>query len=1049
MLHPSIRLEGSLLSADILDAIERGEKSHQGPRDFGLEGTAKVKDEIAEAWAAARTYWAAYQVRLGRLREGATGTSETRNLWMAPFLELLGYHLALAESETISGKTYRVSHRDATRDQLPVHLIGWNESLDRRSTTPGAPRMSPHGLVQEYLNLTEHLYGVVSNGRLLRLLRDSSRLVNLRFIEFDLERIFTEELFADFALLYRLLHATRLPVRQDAAGEAPIEIYHQDSLDSGSRIRDGLSAAVQSVILSFANGFLNHPDNKALHALAEADTESGFAMDYYAKLLRLVYRLLFLMVIEERGLVHVPGTSNRLRSIYERGYSLARLRRLAEKSHFADPRHRDAWLALVSLFRLVDESGRGKALGVATLAGDIFGSGTLSPLESCSLDNATFLGALRQLTLFTNPVTRQLMRVNYGALNVEEFGSVYQGLLEFEPTVTRIDGKWHFAFAQGDERAATGSHYTPDELVQPLLKHSLEHLIAEKIKGSVSPASELDRRKAQESALLSLRVADISCGSGHILLAAARRIATELAIVRTGDDQPSPAAFRSAVRDVIRECIYGVDLNPLAVELCKVALWLEAHVPGEPLNFLDHHIKCGNAIVGFTRREELEKGVPDEAFKTLPGDDKDIAAYSRKKNKGERFDHVTGQKLPLAPELQEKLDAILTRWREVSALPEHDSAEIEAKKLRYEAFNRKDAFILRQIAAIPIAQFYQPKTAGNKACLVTDASFRSYLAGRTPQGLATASAWALAERKRVFHWFLEFPEIIARGGFDCIVGNPPYLGGTHLSGTYGHQFCEYVRWQYAPTGLSELVVFFLRRIYSLLRPNGFTAFITTNSIKDGDVRKDGLEQVIVSGGNINMAVRGIKWPGVANLVVSLVSIYRGTWKPQCYLDGKSAVQINAFFEDQGHDKDPSPLIENKSQIFEGYKFLGEGFLLSHEEASAMIREQADNSEVIQPVINGDELNNHPTQAPGRKIINFVDWPLEKAQKFFAPIERVERLVKPVRENDNRQLYRDNWWIFGENRPGLRRGLANLKNCFVVARTTKHLSFSLASIGPVR
>jgi hypothetical protein len=194
-----------------------------------------------------------------------------------------------------------------------------------------------------------------------------------------------------------------------------------------------------------------------------------------------------------------------------------------------------------------------------------------------------------------------------------------------------------------------------------------------------------------------------------------------------------------------------------------------------------------------------------------------------------------------------------------------------------------------------------------------------------------------------------------------------------------------------------------------------------------------------------MAVRGIKWPGVANLVVSLVSIHRGAWTTQCQLDGKPAGQINAFFEAQGHDKDPTPLIENKSQIFEGYKFLGEGFLLSHEEADSMIRERADNSEVIQPVINGDELNNHPTQAPGRKIINFVDRPLEKAQKFSAPIERVERLVKPVRANDNRQLYRDNWWIFGENRPGLRRGLANLKGCFVVARTTKHLSFSLAPI----
>jgi hypothetical protein len=1033
MLHPSIRLEGSVLSADILDAIERGERSHQLPKDFGLDPSTKVKDEIADAWAAARAYWAAYQVKISRLKEGATGTTETRNLWLVPLLGLLGYQLHLTESEVLQGKTYRISHRDPARDQLPVHLIGWHESLDRRSTVPNAPRMSPHGLVQEYLNLTEHLYGIVSNGRLIRLLRDSSRLVKLTFIEFDLERIFTEELFADFALFYRLLHASRLPVRLDAVAEAPIEIYHQDSLESGSRIRGGLSRAVHTVILDLANGLLNHPANHHLRELAATDPHGRFSADFYAHLLRLIYRLLFLMVIEERGLAHVPGTDKRLREIYDLGYSLARLRRLSEKPHFADARHSDAWLALIALFRLVDESGRGLKLGVAPLGGDLFNRGTLGVLEDCSLDNATFLGALRQLTLFTNPVTRQLMRVNYGALNVEEFGSVYQGLLEFEPRVTEIDGKWHFAFAQGDERAATGSHYTEDELVQPLLKHSLDHLIAEKLK-QPDPAA----------ALLSLRVADISCGSGHILLAAARRIGMALAIVRTGDDQPSPAAYREAVRDVIKNCIYGVDLNPLAVELCKVALWLEAHVPGEPLGFLDHHIKCGNAIVGFVTRDELDKGIPDEAFKTLQGDDKDIAAAFRKTNKAERKERATGQKqLPLAPELQEKLDAVLARMRELSALPEHTPAEIAAKKKRYAASQSQDAYLLRQIAAIPIAQFYQPKTAGNKANLITDATFRHYLAGRTPQDDAIDFAWAIADRKKFFHWFLEFPDIIANGGFDCILGNPPYLGGQALSGTYGYPFCEYVRWQYAPTGLSELVVFFLRRIYSLLRPNGFTAFITTNSIKDGDVRKDGLEQVIAAGGTINMAVRGIKWPGVANLVVSLVSIHRGEWNGNRSLDAKPVEMISAFFEDSQDGGEPIDLNENADKVFQGSIFLGDGFLLTHEQAAALITQSAKNSEVISPIINGQELNNQPNQEPGRSIINFRDWPMSKAREYKEPFSIVEEKVLPERLNNNRACYRDRWWIYAEPRPKLLRTLPLHSRCFTAAATTKYLNFSEA------
>ena len=543
-----------------------------------------------------------------------------------------------------------------------------------------------------------------------------------------------------------------------------------------------------------------------------------------------------------------------------------------------------------------------------------------------------------------------------------------------------------------------------------------------------------------------MRIADISCGSGHILLAAARRIGMALAIVRTGDDQPSPAAYREAVRDVIKNCIYGVDLNPLAVELCKVALWLEAHIPGEPLGFLDHHIKCGNAIVGFVTREELDKGIPDAAFKTLPGDDKDIAAAFRKTNKDERKERATGQKqLPLAPELQEKLDAVLARMRELSALPEHTPSEIAAKKKRYAATQSQDAYLLRQIAAIPIAQFYQPKTAGNKASLITDATFRHYLAGRTPQGQATASAWALAERKKAFHWFLEFPDIIANGGFDCILGNPPYLGGQALSGTYGHSFCEYVRWQYAPTGLSELIVFFLRRIYSLLRPNGFTAFITTNSIKDGDVRKDGLEQVIAAGGTINMAVRGIKWPGVANLVVSLVSIQRGKWTSPCYLDGRQVHLISPFFEDEQDIGEPRSLPSNANSIYQGSVVLGDGFLLTEKEAAGMLEASPDNRMVINPIINGAELNGRADQKPDRWVINFFDWPKEKASFYREPFERVDAVVRGEREaledNPRYKGAKAKWWQFIWPRPELYAKIRQLDRCFVAAATTKYLNFS--------
>ncbi len=525
---------------------------------------------------------------------------------------------------------------------------------------------------------------------------------------------------------------------------------------------------------------------------------------------------------------------------------------------------------------------------------------------------------------------------------------------------------------------------------------------------SLSPYSLL-----AEKALLSLRVADISCGSGHILLAAARRIAAQLAIVRTGEEQPSPAAFRAAVRDVIRECIYGVDINPLAVELCKVALWLEAHNPGAPLNFLDHHIKCGNAIVGYVRREELDRGVPDEAFATMPGDDKQLAAELRKRNKEERKQKDRQAHLDFSPEVQQHLDAIMQRWRDITAMPERTPAEIESKKQRYRDFtNSDDAFLLNQIAAIPLAQFYLSKTPENRNRFLTHAEFqRIYSGERLPTGEATAAAWAMANNKKFFHWFLEFPDIIEQGGFDCILGNPPYLGGQNLSGTYGQSFCHYVKWMYAPAGLSDLVAYFVRRIHALLKEGGFTAFITTNSIKDGDIRKDGLEQVLAQGSTINMAVRGIKWPGRANLVVALVAFFRGTWQGRCVLDGKDVSIITAFFEDSLDTGEPHVLPENSNRVFQGSIILGDGFLLTNEEADGLINLNPINKDVIFKTLNGDELNRQPSQQPQRSVICFHDWIEATAQKYTEPFRIVEQKVKPGRLAQKDAGGKEYWWRF--------------------------------------
>ena len=713
MKFTTIRIEGSILSPDILDKIEQGELGGQRSEDFHFDSNIKVKDEIIRAWADAHDLWRVFSHQRERIGDKGTGTSETRKYWILPLLGILGYDAENARAEEINGKSYAISHRSAKLDSFPIHIMGFNDSLDKKREDSG-PRMSPHALVQEYLNVTEHLYAVVTNGIYLRLLRDSSRLVKLSFIEFDLQSMMEEEHFADFAIMYRLLHDSRMPVRQDAGAESIIEKYHQDALDSGSRIREGLSEAVEDSIKSLAEGFLNHPGNADLRNAAESGEISHF--QFYQYHLHLIYRLLFLMVIEERNLIYPPNADHRKVSIYYDYYSIGRLRQLCERMHLRDKGNNDLWSAMKNTFRIFEKEYYGRQLDIKPLGGELFSPGAIGILNKCNLDNSILLGCLKNLTVFTNKNNNQKMRVNYASLNVEEFGSVYEGLLEYDPLLEKQNGNWKFLFIQGQGRSASGSHYTPDELVQPLIKHSLDYIIEDRLK-------EPDKQKA----LLSIRVCDVASGSGHILLSAARRIATELAKVRTGEDQPSPTAFREAVLDVIRTCIYGVDKNPLAVELCKIALWLEAHNPGRPLNFLDHHIKCGDSIVGLAHMEELQKGIAEEAFKRLPDDDKDVCADLRKLNKSELKGIL---KFDFEGTVGGKVKDILADFKGFSDLPERTPEEIEEKRKAYirltsgEGWNR-----LKTLADIQVAQFFISKDKENQAKIITDGMYRQYLAG--------------------------------------------------------------------------------------------------------------------------------------------------------------------------------------------------------------------------------------------------------------------------------------------------------------------------------
>lgn len=289
-------------------------------------------------------------------------------------------------------------------------------------------------------------------------------------------------------------------------------------------------------------------------------------------------------------------------------------------------------------------------------------------------------------------------------------------------------------------------------------------------------------QQLQEAALLSIKVCDPACGSGHFLLAAARRIGKELAKVRTGEAAPSPEPLREATRDVIQHCIYGVDINPLAVDLCKVALWIEGFAKGMPLNFLDHRIKCGNSLVGVLNLDVLKEGIPDEAFKAVTGDDKALSSIKKKANKQERLKDLKGQ-LSTAGQLDDDLAEIASAWQELDRIPENTPEFVKQKKERYEA-NQRDRKWWRSRSACNLwtAAFFMPLTEQNLQLLPTTAVLVRLLNEdlNSPSGSGIGvrdivdAANQLASEKGFFHWALEFPDVFENDSFDCILGNPPW-----------------------------------------------------------------------------------------------------------------------------------------------------------------------------------------------------------------------------------------------------------------------------------
>ena len=1039
MTYPSITLTGNIITYDILEKVALFELKGQTATDYGFESRDELRDEILFEWSQFKERYRRFSDRINRATDDKK-TGITRLELVVPLLTALGYEIHYdGTSEVINDKSYVISHRVQNLDNYPIHIIGAHQSMDRRADNH---RNSPHALMQEYLNLTEHVYGIVTNGLQLRLLRDSSLLTKLSYLEFDLDKMVTEELYADFVLMFLLLHHSRMP--QHTGTESFIDDYHTFGMETGARIRSKLSEAVEKAISDLGDQLLKEPANTELREWVK---QRG-AKEYYGLMLKLIYRILFIMVIEERNLIFTePDKSDKdgvkaylkHKKIYEQGYSISRLRKLSENRFLLIGQQFDIWENLKNIFQLFENRGLGTKIGIGPLGGDLFKADAISILYSSRISNATLLQIINRLHQFETP-QGQVIAVNYKSLDVEEFGSVYESLLEKEAVVEPYQGSLaSFRFVQGSDRSSSGSHYTPDELVQPLIKHSLEHLIADILQNKQNQTND------KIATLLKLKIADVACGSGHILLAAARRIGLELARLRTGEEQPAPPAVRQGVRDAIKNCIYGVDKNPYAVELCKVALWLEAHVPGEPLSFLDSKIKCGDAIVGLAHFDELDKGISDEAFKKLSDrDDSNVIKDLKKRNSAGRKGWEDIKKSGSVNLQKFKLQS--DEYEAILSMPEHTLAEVEAKQNAYSTYMSGPQYLrLRRLADLHIAPFFTDKNVENTHKLITTTEYARMISGHiTMQTEATAYATGLSYEQKWFHWFLEFPEVFAQGGFDCVLGNPPFLGGQKISGAYGKDFAEYIK-AYFDMSSVDLVTYFFRRIYNVIRQKGFQSLISTNTIAQGDARSDGLEVITQQlGGSINHAVRSMKWPGLAAVEVALVTIYKGAWTKPYYLNGQATHSINTYLDDQEYLGNPVKLKQNAGKSFQGSIVLGKGFVLEPEEAQRLIELEPKNKEVLFPYLNGQDLNNEVDQAPTRWVINFFDWPEEKAMEYAEPYRIVREKVMPERQREGNVMGREKWWQFYRRGVDLYKAIKDMDRVLVVAQVSKFPTFFFTS-----
>jgi len=666
-------------------------------------------------------------------------------------------------------------------------------------------------------------------------------------------------------------------------------------------------------------------------------------------------------------------------------------------------------------FRLEAATGR----SVAIRAQKKQGAPTAVDLEALLRESPTKRDAWLQ-DRTDRKLTDKIKKALKGAATLEDLHAALLPVIDPAATPDLVPQS-AMVLQPSEERRRSGSHYTPRSLTQPIVQTTLAPIL-ERLRGA-------DGRPPRPDQILDLKVCDPAMGSGAFLVEACRQLGDALVESwHEHGDMPSIPPDEDEVilarRQIAQRCIYGVDKNPMAVDLAKVSLWLVTLAKDHPLTFVDHALRHGDSLVGLSRRQI-------EAF------------------------HWDESKPPIlrGMGIRDSLDTVIElrqRIREADeSVPDWDlrdwwrTADIELKKVR----------ILGDLVLAAFFEGNSPKERENKRIVYVSEAMN----GTAEEYRADLEEWRHAEKPLApFHWEIEFPEVFERNnsGFDVFVGNPPFLGGTQISERYGMSYFQWLTFSFTECRHHcDLVAYFFRRTYANLRDSGSLGLIATNTIAQGDTREGGLRVLLNEGGDIYHATRRLKWPGTAAVVVSVVHISKNQHLPNKYLDKKPVAAISAYLGDGSVNESPARLLHNPYFSL-GSKIYGQGFLFADDDSDCtptierekLLSFHPEWKDRIPPYIGGEEINSDPLHRSRRFVIFLSDILEEEDLSRWPELKDiVEKKVKPERlqlgNNPNNVPLKRRWWAFQAHRPELYAAISGLQRVIVNSQVSAHLQYA--------